>query len=213
MSNLNAAQQDEVQQALAATNVQQAGRANAEAQAEIDHLEAIWRRVDKALAKAGLQSDVQALIDSRGLVISLVSRHVIFEANLATLAPRGQRILSTMAPVLADLTEPIQLDGHTNQAPGKPKYFETDWDLSTARSIASLRYLNEQHTIAADRLSATGFGHTKPLIDPKIVGSQEINKRVDIVVQSQAPAEVRARFDQVNNPLKADAFAQVGGKP
>jgi chemotaxis protein MotB len=201
VQNLTASQKSEVQRVLTETKVAQAERAGAAAQAEVDNLTKIWEEINRALHKKGLGDDVQARIDARGLVISLVSRHIVFQPNLASLTDRGERILATMSPILHRLSEPIEVDGHTNQVKVKPKYYATDWDLSSARAITALRWLNEQGGLPARRLSATGFGHTKPLIPPSTKGSQEINKRVDIIVLSQAPAETRERFNQVQNAL------------
>ena len=178
-------------------------RSYGEAQVEVERLLKVWRRIDKALRAKGLRDDVRADIDERGLVVSLVSQHVVFEPNVAELTDRGRRVVDTMAPVLKDLTEPIELDGHTNQEKVKPKYFPTDWELSLARAAHVLRRLEEVHGIRAGRLRATGFGHTKPLVDPARAGSQRVNKRVDIVVLSQAPAETRA--------LLGEAFHSLGG--
>ena len=38
-------------------------------------------------------------------------------------------------------------------------------------------------------MHAAAYGHEKPLVDPSEPGSQEVNKRVDIVVLSALPAE------------------------
>ena len=127
-----------------------------------------------------------ASIDNRGLVVSLVSRHVVFEANLASLSERGREIVDTLAPVLREIPDPLQIDGHTNQVKVKPKYFATDWELSSARAVTVLRHLNERNGLPAERLTASAFGHTKPLIDPAKKGSQAVNKRVDIVILNQA---------------------------
>ncbi len=214
MANLTPSERSAVERELTLQNVNETGRANAAAQAEVDHLTEVWAHIKSALSKKGLSDDVQAQIDERGLVVSLVSRHVVFEPNLATLTARGRTILATVAPILAGLTEPIEIDGHTNQVKVKPKYFPTDWELSTARAITALRFLNEQHHVPTGRLSATGFGHTKPLIDPKIDGSQNLNKRVDVIVLSQAPAETRARFNLVQNSLKpASSTSHTGATP
>ncbi len=163
----------------------------AEAAAEVDRLSDLLARLTRALRKHGLEDDVQATIDPRGLVISLVSRHVVFEPNLATLSNRGRQIVDTLAPVLREIPDPLQIDGHTNQVKVKPKYFATDWELSSARAVTVLRHLNERDGVPAERLTASAFGHTKPLIDPSKNGSQAINKRVDIVILSTLPSETR----------------------
>ena len=98
-----------------------------EARTEVDRLKALLERLNKALRAHHLEDDVQASIDDRGLVVSLVSRHVVFEPNLATLSTRGQRVIDTLAPVLRDIPDPLQIDGHTNQVKVKPKYYPTDW--------------------------------------------------------------------------------------
>jgi chemotaxis protein MotB len=70
-----------------------------------------------------------------------------------------------------------------------------------------LRRLNELRGIPATRLSLSAYGHERPLIDPRKAGSQEVNKRVDIVLVSGAPAETRALLDDVDAENKAEKAA------
>ncbi|HWU23189.1 MAG TPA: flagellar motor protein MotB [Nocardioides sp.] len=180
-------------------------RAQAQEQAakeQVHRLVKVWKQIDAALKQQGLRGDVRATVDERGLVVSLVSRHVVFQPDVATLTDRGMRVVDTIAPVLAQLPEPIELDGHTNQEHVHPKYYPTDWELSAARAVNVLRRLQEDDGLPARRLEATGFGHTKPLMDPSLPGSQEINKRVDLVVLSQAAPETRALFKKVYDQMQ-----------
>ncbi|HEY9563738.1 MAG TPA: flagellar motor protein MotB [Nocardioides sp.] len=166
-------------------------RRAADAENEADRFEEVLARLRTALAAHNLEDDVRATIDDRGLVVSMVSRHVVFHSDLATLTRRGQLVIDTLSPVLADLPDALQIDGHTNQARGKPKHYASDWDLASARAITVLRRLSEQGGISAERLSATSYGMERPLIDPKKSGSQQVNKRVDIVVLTSLPPESR----------------------
>jgi chemotaxis protein MotB len=159
---------------------------------EAERLEHLRRAIDAALRREGLRDDVRLSYDERGLVIALISRHVTFGNDVATLSPRGIRVVDTVAPVLAAIADPIQVDGHTNQVDVKPAYFETDWDLSSARAVTVLRRLHEHGRISADRLSAAAFGHERPLLDPRDPEAPEVNKRVDIVIVSPVPAAARA---------------------
>ena len=171
----------------------------AEAEAEAKRLEAVRHELMKALRRAGLQKDVQATIDDRGLVVSLVSRHVVFEPDIAQLSLRGQRVVDTLARVLRDVPNALRIDGHTNQEPVKPRLFATDWDLSAARAVTVLRRVNELGGVPKKRLSLSAFGHERPLVDPSTPGSQEINKRVDIVVLPQTSFEATQLIDDVLN--------------
>jgi len=195
-------QRAQMQQLMDRAAQQRIQRQYADAKNEVDNLLAVWHKIQAALRKEGLQDDVQAQIDERGLVVSLVSRHVVFQPNVADLTLRGERILNTLAPVLARLTEPIEIDGHTNQVKVKPKYYPTDWELSSARAITALRHLEEVDRLPTGRLTASAFGHTRPLVDPRTPGSQAVNKRVDIVVLSQVPAETREKLSEVQNELQ-----------
>ena len=169
----------------------------AEAETEADRLEEIERRILAALRAENLEDDVRTVIDGRGLTVSLVSKHVVFEADLANLTRRGRLIVDTMAPVLLELDDDLAIEGHTNQAPGAPKYYASDWDLSAARAVTVLRHLNERRGIPAERLSAVGFGKIRPLVDPDEPESQQLNKRVDIVVLSSLAEENHELLDQV----------------
>lgn len=184
-------------QAVSSAQRAQSQRAYAEAEAEANRLSEVAARVMRALRKAGLTDDVTTSIDGRGLTVSLVSKHIVFRANLAELTPRGEEIVRRLGPVLRDLDDRLQIEGHTNQAPGKPKFYASDWDLSAARAVTVLRYLNERIGIPAERLSAVGFGQVKPLVDPMKPGSQKLNKRVDIVVMSSLAEESKDLLSRV----------------
>lgn len=191
--------QQKIDEAVSAHDRSQLQHQYAEAQAEAQDLTQVWREISSALQAKGLQEDVQAVLDERGLVISLVSKHIVFEPNLATLSSRGREVVDTMAPVLRRIQAPLEISGHTNQVDVKPKFYDTDWDLSSARAITVLRYLHESRKVPQERLRLSAFGHEKPLVDPAKKGSQDVNKRVDIVVLSSLAAESRQLLG--TNPL------------
>lgn len=191
--------QEKIDEAVSAHDRSQLQHQYAEAQAEAQDLTQVWREISAALQEKGLQEDVQAVLDERGLVISLVSKHIVFEPNLASLSSRGREVVDTMAPVLRRIQAPLEISGHTNQVDVKPKYYDTDWDLSSARAITVLRYLHESRKVPQERLRLSAFGHEKPLVDPAEKGSQDVNKRVDIVVLSSLAAESRQLLG--TNPL------------
>jgi chemotaxis protein MotB len=116
---------------------------------------------------------------------------VVFEGNRADLRPGGAKILSTIAPPLAKLPNTIEVDGHTNQLKARTVYYPSGWELSAARASTVVRYLGD-HGLAKNRMRAVGFSDTKPLIDPKDPRSVQVNRRVDVVVQTTLPADQAA---------------------
>jgi chemotaxis protein MotB len=196
-SAMTAQQQQQVVQAVSRQDQSRQEQRYAEAQAEADRLARVLKRLEAALRRHGLQDDVRPEINDRGLVLSLVSRHVVFRYNLATLTPRGRLVVDTLAPVLRDIPDPLEIDGHTNQEKVSPKYFPTDWELSAARATTVLRQLNEKDGIPDHRLTLSAFGHERPLVAPSRPDAQQINKRVDIVVLTRLPEETRALLNSV----------------
>jgi len=73
----------------------------------------------------------------------------------------------------------LQIGGHTDRRPISTAAFPSNWELSTARALSVVRFLNA-NGIAARRLAATGFGEHYP-IDP---GDSEAawarNRRIEI---------------------------------
>jgi chemotaxis protein MotB len=177
----------------------------AAARNEADRLEQLRLKLLKALSEKGLQGDVRTAVDGRGLTVSLISEHVVFNANRAELTERGQRIVDTVGPILADVRDDIEVGGHTNQEGGRQaKYYDSDWDLASARAVTVLRNLNEKHDVPDTRLRASSFGKTKPLVDPAAAGSQRINKRVDIVVLARLAGTQSELLAEVAGTLKTE---------
>ena len=155
------------------------------AESELDHLKEIEKQIAAVLKKHGKLQDVSMKIDERGLSVSLVSRHIVFAPNRAGLTPRGKQVVDVLAPVFRDLPNKIEVDGHTNQVKVKPKYYPTDWELSAARAVNVLRYVNGEG-VPANRLTAVAYGHQRPLRDPSLPGAEALNKRVDLIVLRSA---------------------------
>lgn len=169
----------------------------AEAALEADALRALKERIRAALAAKGLENSVRFRLDDRGLVISIVTDEVLFPSDRAELQPQGQAVLDALSPVMHALPNLLAVEGHTNQAPVQPKFYASDWDLSAARATSVVRYLNEQDGIPTNRLYAAGYGNTRPLWPIDDATGRAINKRVEIVVVSNASALARGLLPSI----------------
>ena len=97
---------------------------------------------------------------------------VLFASGEAELGPGGREQMAALARTLRDLAGSIpvdvgwvlRVDGHTDRAPIRTDRFPSNWELSTARAISVVRFLQRQG-IPPERLAATGFGEYQP-IDP-----------------------------------------------
>jgi len=109
---------------------------------------------------------------------------VLFDFNKSTLQPASDAILQQVTDLLAkDKTLKVEVQGHTDNV-GSDAYNQT---LSEARARAVADWLTK-HGVAAARLSAHGYGKTKPVADNGNDEGRAKNRRVEIADPACAPA-------------------------
>ena len=101
---------------------------------------------------------------------------VLFDFNKSTLQPSSDAALQPAASLMAaDKALKLEIQGHTDNV-GNDAYNQT---LSEARAKAVGTWLT-QHGVAADRLTAKGYGKTKPVADNGSDEGRAKNRRVEI---------------------------------
>lgn len=117
----------------------------------------------------------------------LLPSELLFASGSADLGEEGQRELDKLAGVLLDVVERIpddidwilRIDGHTDRVPINPPRFPSNWELSTARAVAVVRYLAEQG-VPARRMVAAGFGEFFPVADGTSADALQQNRRIEL---------------------------------
>jgi chemotaxis protein MotB len=102
-----------------------------------------------------------------------IQSELLFDVGQASLNPLGlpeldkvaAAILDVAKDIPADLPWVLRVDGHTDSRPIQSPQFPSNWELSSARAIAVLRYLASRG-VPETRLLAAGFGQFQP-IDPQ----------------------------------------------
>jgi chemotaxis protein MotB len=122
-------------------------------------------------------------ITGRGLIISL-REAAFFASGDDAVSPGSFSILEKIAPVVQLITNPVRLEGHTDSVPIHTSRFRSNWELSTARSIAMLELLREKYQYPTERMSVTGFAENAPADSNETAEGRAHNRRVDLVVVS-----------------------------
>jgi chemotaxis protein MotB len=161
------------------------------AQTEFDELSALRERLRRVLAERGLEADVTFTIDERGLTIGLVSAETFFTTNSTALSPVAVAVLDALGSVLVTTPNEISVEGHADVR-GSAAPYPTNWELSSGRSTQVLRHLVESSGLPPAHLKSVGFGDTRPVAAGDSSEALAQNRRVDIVVLSDAQEEVRA---------------------
>ena len=103
---------------------------------------------------------------------------IYFDFNKATPRPESAPVLKEIAQALSDNpTWKLQIGGHTDNVGGEAY----NLDLSDQRAQGVMHSLVTQYGIAADRLTAKGFGATQPKATNDTVEGRSLNRRVELV--------------------------------
>jgi chemotaxis protein MotB len=148
--------------------------------------------VDKAIAVPALEGeDIRLRLPDR----------ILFKPNDAELTPRGKQVLARLANPLKELGDrQIWVAGHTDDSPiplppapkpapprrgqkpappppaPAPK-FATNWELSSARALAVVHYLQDVAKLDPARLAARAHSQYRP-----VGRNKEQNRRLEILV-------------------------------
>ncbi len=196
LSNQIASLQAQLRQITAALKLQKEETAEKE-----DELEDVSRRLNTLLAERVNQLEqYQSEFFSRLRNILATNENIrvvgdrfllpselLFASGSAQLGEEGKRELDKLAEVLLDVVASIpgdidwilRIDGHTDLIPINTPQFPSNWELSTARAVAVVRYLAAQG-VPERRMVAAGFGEFFPVASGTTPDALQKNRRIEI---------------------------------
>ena len=149
--------------------------------AEIASMEKVKDVFQEYLYGRSLTGSVHLELTERGLVVSFMDK-VLFDVGNAELRQEAREVLSEVAVILRDMPNDIRIEGHTCDLPIRTSKFPSNWELSTSRACAVLRYFIEETRLAPERFSAMGYGEYRPKVPNTDEFSRSLNRRVDVVI-------------------------------
>ncbi|TFH65413.1 MAG: hypothetical protein E4G91_02595 [Candidatus Zixiibacteriota bacterium] len=161
-------------------------------------------RADSVAGKSGFSAaePISMEINERGLVIHVVES-ALFESGQATLKPEALAVLDRIAREIMNLPNQVRVEGHTDDRPIMTTRFPSNWELSSARATAVVRYLIEKHSFSPEKLSALGFGEYRPLAPNTSDENRAKNRRVDVVILTDNLSKYE--------PMPVDTAGEFGG--
>jgi chemotaxis protein MotB len=99
------------------------------------------------------------------------------------------KVASVLKTTVSDLN--VGIEGHTDNVPIKHSGWKSNWELSSARALSVVHYLEDQEGIDPKRLSATGYGEFHPVASNETVSGRQENRRVEIVILPKIVKEDR----------------------
>lgn len=167
------------------------------ARREEEDLQALKQRVDAYAASKGLSAKLQARVERRGLVITVLTDELLFDSGSAVLRPEGHELMHAIGELLRQENDHrVLVEGYTDSDPIGTAQFPSNWELSTARASTVVRSFIAAD-VAPQRLTATGRAHLDPLASNATAAGRSRNRRVQIVLPRNASPTSEAAAPEI----------------
>lgn len=165
----------------------QAQRQDRQLADEKDRLEAEFDALRQRLADAAHAKDVDIERLKNNLAVFRVGEHILFDSGSARLKDGGREVLSLIAEALNSFPDRmVRVEGHTDDRPivsdAVRARYPSNWELSSARAVAAVRYLEQAGGVDPHRLIAAGLGPWHPVASNDTPDTRAANRRIEIVL-------------------------------
>ncbi|GEM_PF-537935 len=144
----------------------------------------------KKTIETSLRKEIEAqgiqVEDMEGRIKVRFVDRILFDSGKADLNPQGRRLLKRFADsVRVEPTQLIQVRGYTDNTPIGPvlkQRFASNWELSAARALAVVHFLQKEAHLSPTRLSACALGPYRPIADNATEKGRRLNRRIEIII-------------------------------
>ncbi|UCG78719.1 MAG: OmpA family protein [Nitrospirota bacterium] len=132
-----------------------------------------------------VRGEIQITQLKGNLTVQMVDK-ILFDSGRAVVKKDGESVLDSVAEILKKVTgKQFRVEGHTDNVPISARLaerFPSNWELSVARAINVVRYLQEAGGIDPSVLSAAGYGEHRPIASNDTEEGRSKNRRIEIVL-------------------------------
>lgn len=146
-----------------------------------DPLADVKRQLDQYVLENRLSGLETALV-SEGLIIRIKDT-ALFRSGSAELHAESRGLAAEIARLMATLTHPVVISGHTDNVPINTAQFPSNWHLSSARALNFMLFMMSQDPrIKPERMSSLGYGEYRPIAANNLESGRAQNRRVEILM-------------------------------
>jgi chemotaxis protein MotB len=146
-----------------------------------------------------LKDDIEAgrieLSELKGKMTVKMKDKILFSSGSATIGKEGLEALRRVAEALRNVQgKVIRVEGHTDNVPATGSAFASNWELSAARALAVVRYMQDQG-VDPTKLAGAGYGEYQPIGANDTPEARSLNRRIEIVlvnVEGMGPPSITA---------------------
>jgi chemotaxis protein MotB len=139
-------------------------------------------QIDASALNAGLEAEYTP----KGIQL-ILDDSLMFSTGSAQLTVGGMQMLDKVNAIVKPLKRSVRVEGHTDNIPIATPLYQSNWDLSAARAVSVVKYMVEKGGFAPKRMSAAGYGDSRPRVANDSLANRARNRRVEIVLEPAMP--------------------------
>jgi chemotaxis protein MotB len=141
--------------------------------------------VERAMASL-IDADLVAVRRHDDSIEVEIKTDILFPSGVATVSAGATPVLAQLATTLRPFTNPIRVEGYTDDRPIRTAAFPSNWELSAGRA-ASVVHLLTDNGISPTRLAVVAYGEHRPLKPNDSAEARNANRRVVLVILNNDP--------------------------
>lgn len=147
---------------------------------EKQDMEAIKKKLDVFINDNGLSLQLRTVVTNDMLKIT-IQDYALFDSGDAVVKPEAQKLAAVISNMLSMYPDyKVEVAGYTDNIPIKTNDFDSNWDLSSKRSLNFMKYLLKLDSINQARFRSIGYGEYQPIDTNLTPEGRAKNRRVDV---------------------------------
>jgi chemotaxis protein MotB len=176
-------------------------------------LQEVAKKIEDMIREKGLQDmiSLDGSADGRKLTIRLRDS-VLFDRGGAVLTTEAQDLIVRLGDVLKNIGMRVRVSGHTDDIPIRSGAYDSNWQLSTARSTAVIQHLIERVGFPPQLLSASGNAEYYPIVPNDSAENRAKNRRVEFEITDEGAIDL-AGSEPKPSPQSEPSVAEETAPP
>jgi chemotaxis protein MotB len=175
-----------------------------ERQRAAERMKKVAKNVLEAMQPLTQNGKVRVTQSPRGVTVE-INASLLFNSGDAVLQPQSAEALTAVARVLAEVDNPIQVEGHSDNVPINSPAYPSNWELSSARAGSVVRLFAELG-VPTTRMVAIGYADNQPLDTNATAEGRARNRRVNVLILNEvggAAQELSLQGEPLTHPPAA----------
>ncbi len=145
---------------------------------------AVSYNLQKTLDTSTINEDEDISVDINETVVMIsISDKMLFNSGSYRISSKANNILQKLADVInSEPSLDVMVEGHTDSRSINTDKIKDNWDLSVLRATSVVRKLQNQYSVAPEKLIASGRSSYQPLTDNSTRSGRAKNRRTRIII-------------------------------